>query len=60
LRKVKTAVKNPWESTTLEWVSDSPPPHGNFNPYPEVYRGAYDYSLPDVEADFIPQNMPKV
>ena len=60
LRKTKKAVKNPWEATTLEWVADSPPPHGNFNPYPEVYRGAYDYSLPDVEDDFTPQNIPKV
>lgn len=58
LRKGKKAAKNPWESTTLEWVSDSPPPHGNFNPYPEVFRGAYDYSLPDIKEDFIPQNIP--
>jgi cytochrome c oxidase subunit 1 len=59
LAKGRKAVKNPWESTTLEWFSDSPPPHGNFNPYPEVYRGAYDYSLPGIEHDFIPQNIPK-
>lgn len=57
LAKGKKAAKNPWESTTLEWVADSPPPHGNFNPYPEVFRGAYDYSLPEIEKDFVPQNM---
>ncbi len=58
LRSNRKSVKNPWESTTLEWLSDSPPPHGNFNPYPVVYRGAYDYSLPDVPEDFTPQNVP--
>jgi cytochrome c oxidase subunit 1 len=57
LSKGKKAVKNPWNANTLEWVADSPPPHGNFNPYPVVYRGAYDYSLPEEERDFIPQNM---
>lgn len=57
LKKGKKAAKNPWDSNTLEWLTESPPPHGNFNPYPVVYRGAYDYSLPDVESDFIPQNI---
>ncbi len=54
----KKAVKNPWDANTIEWVADSPPPHGNFNPYPEVFRGPYDYSLPGEESDFIPQNVP--
>jgi cytochrome c oxidase subunit 1 len=58
LKRGKKAEKNPWNSTTLEWVADSPPPHGNFNPYPEVFRGAYEYSLPGHEEDSIPQNVP--
>ena len=58
LRSGKKAEKNPWNANTLEWIADSPPPHGNFNPYPVVYRGAYDYSIPGMEEDFIPQNVP--
>lgn len=55
-RRGKVAGRNPWEANTLEWQVDSPPPHGNFTPYPEVYRGAYEYSLPDRTEDFYPQN----
>jgi cytochrome c oxidase subunit I len=55
-RRGKLAGKNPWEGNTLEWQVDSPPPHGNFEIYPEVHRGAYDYSLPGRELDFYPQN----
>jgi len=57
--KGKKAEKNPWNATTLEWQAESPPPHGNFHPYPQVFRGAYDYSLPDEEEDFIPQHIEK-
>jgi cytochrome c oxidase subunit 1 len=49
-------TKNPWNSSTLEWTADSPPPHGNFKTYPEVYRGPYEYSLPGDETDFLPQS----
>ncbi|MBI4932080.1 MAG: cbb3-type cytochrome c oxidase subunit I [Bacteroidetes bacterium] len=55
-RKGKVAGRNPWEANTLEWQTDSPPQHGNFEVYPEVYRGAYEYSLPDRTEDFYPQN----
>jgi cytochrome c oxidase subunit I len=58
LVKGRKALKNPWRANTLEWLTESPPPHGNFSPYPEVHRWAYDYSLPEVESDFIPQNVP--
>ncbi len=58
LRKKKTVPKNPWEANTLEWVTDSPPPHGNFQPYPEVFRGPYEYSVPDEESDYTPQHIP--
>jgi cytochrome c oxidase subunit 1 len=56
----KPAGGNPWRATTLEWQTpDTPPKHGNFGPtLPVVYRWAYDYSVPGVEQDFIPQNVP--
>ncbi len=50
---------NPWNATTLEWQTpDTPPTHGNFGKeLPAVYRWAYDYSVPGVKEDFIPQNV---
>jgi cytochrome c oxidase subunit I len=57
VRSGKKAPKNPWEANTLEWVTDSPPKHGNFDSYPVVYRGAYEYSVPGHSTDFIPQNV---
>jgi cytochrome c oxidase subunit 1 len=50
---------NPWESTTLEWQTPTPPPHGNFAHAPQVFRGPYEYSVPGHEADFTPQNEPE-
>jgi cytochrome c oxidase subunit 1 len=49
---------NPWEATTLEWTAAPSPPigHGNFPETPSVYRGAYEYSVPGKDKDFIPQN----
>ena len=32
------ADKNPWRANTLEWLAESPPPHGNFKTLPDVYR----------------------
>jgi cytochrome c oxidase subunit 1 len=50
---------NPWNATTLEWQTpETPPVHGNFGKeLPAVYRWAYDYSVPGVKEDFIPQNI---
>jgi len=50
---------NPWNATTLEWQTPvTPPEHGNFGKeLPVVYRWAYDYSVPGVKEDFIPQNV---
>jgi len=50
------AGKNPWNANTLEWQADSPPPHGNFQTYPKVLRGPYEYSVPGRSTDFWPQN----
>jgi cytochrome c oxidase subunit 1 len=51
----KKADRNPWHSNTLEWTAPSPPPHGNFEETPIVYRGPYEYGHPEVEADYLPQ-----
>jgi cytochrome c oxidase subunit 1 len=55
----KPSGPNPWNATTLEWqTSETPPIHGNFGPeLPLVYRWAYDFSVPGVINDFIPQNV---
>jgi cytochrome c oxidase subunit 1 len=53
-RKVES--DNPWDATTLEWQTPTPPPHGNFAVEPTVYRGPYEYSVPGAVRDFIPQN----
>jgi cytochrome c oxidase subunit I len=54
----KKVNDNPWESTTLEWQTPTPPGHGNFVKHIEVYRGPYEYSLPGHAQDFTPQNDP--
>ncbi len=47
---------NPWEATTLEWATPTPPPHGNFTTEPRVHRGPYEYSVPGQSKDYCPQN----
>jgi cytochrome c oxidase subunit 1 len=54
----ETHSDNPWGSTTLEWQTPTPPPHGNFAKVPVVYRGPYEYSVPGHSTDFTPQNEP--
>lgn len=51
----KVNSDNPWEATTLEWATPTPPPHGNFAELPTVYRGPYEYSVPNASKDFSPQ-----
>jgi cytochrome c oxidase subunit 1 len=53
----RKTTDNPWEATTLEWATPTPPPHGNFAEVPAVYRGPYEYSVPGEDADFIPQHV---
>ena len=36
LRKPATEPPNPWGGGTLEWWTDSPPPHGNFRDLPPI------------------------
>jgi cytochrome c oxidase subunit 1 len=54
----KKADRNPWQANTLEWSASSPPPHGNFEAQPVVYRGPYEYSSPEVKEDWLPQDKP--
>ncbi len=54
------APKNPWKANSLEWTTESPPPHGNWHPdeMPVVYRGPYEFSVPGRADDYWPQNEP--
>ncbi|OFW14019.1 MAG: cytochrome c oxidase subunit I [Acidobacteria bacterium RIFCSPLOWO2_02_FULL_67_21] len=52
------AEANPWKANTLEWLAPSPPPHGNFVTMPVVYRGPYEYSVPNRDEDYWPQHEP--
>lgn len=53
------AIQNPWRSTTLEWTTPVEHIHGNWpGEIPEVHRWAYDYSNPNYDVDFVPQNVP--
>ena len=59
MTKGEKAERNPWKATSLEWQTpEVPPGHGNFGPdLPLVYRWAYDYGVPGVKDDFVPQNI---
>jgi cytochrome c oxidase subunit 1 len=53
------ASDNPWEATTLEWTTATPPPHDNFAGHtPVVYNGPYEYSVPGAARDFVMQTDP--
>jgi cytochrome c oxidase subunit 1 len=58
LRRGRQTDDNPWQATTLEWTTSSPPPHDNFAATPTVHRGPYDYSVPGAASDFLPQSQP--
>src|SRR3990167_5405330 len=55
----KPAGGNPWKATSLEWQTpQTPPVHGNWGAkLPVVHRWAYDYSVPGIEQDFVPQTV---
>jgi cytochrome c oxidase subunit 1 len=55
----KQASDNPWEATTLEWTTATPPPHDNFGGHiPVVYNGPYEYSVPGAPRDYVMQTDP--
>ena len=54
------ASANPWDATTLEWITPSPPPHDNFAGVPPVvHRGPYEFAVPGAPNDFLMQNEPE-
>src|SRR5437016_6057813 len=53
------ASDNPWEATTLEWTTATPPPHDNFGGRtPVVHHGPYEYSVPGAPKDCVMQTDP--
>ena len=53
------ASDNPWEATTLEWTTATPPPHDNFGGVtPVVNHGPYEYGVPGAARDFVMQTDP--
>ena len=57
-RGEKVEDRNPWRATTLEWSVSSPPPADDFGAAdPVVYRGAYEFGVPGVAEDFVPQHL---
>ena len=57
----KATSDNPWEATTLEWTTATPPPHDNFGGLtPVVHNGPYEYSVPGAPRDFVMQSDPAV
>ena len=54
--KGEKAGDNPWDATTLEWNTTSPPPHDNFaGVLPTVYHGPYEFAVPGAPKDFVMQ-----
>ena len=61
MAKGKKATDNPWEATTLEWITATPPPHDNFGGQtPVVRNGPYEYSVPGAPRDYVMQNDPEI
>ena len=61
LFKGKKASDNPWEATTIEWATATPPPHDNFGGLtPVVTNGPYEYGVPGAARDYVMQTDPAV
>jgi cytochrome c oxidase subunit 1 len=57
--KGPNASDNPWDATTLEWTTATPPPHDNFGgKTPVVNNGPYEYGVPGAPKDFVMQTDP--
>jgi cytochrome c oxidase subunit 1 len=55
-RGERVPARNPWRATTLEW--NLSPRDDDFGASgPVVYRGAYEFSVPDAAEDFVPQHL---
>ncbi|MGA9799129.1 MAG: cbb3-type cytochrome c oxidase subunit I [Terriglobales bacterium] len=52
----KPAPDNPWEGTSLEWSTASPPPFDNFGgKHPVVYHDPYQYGVQSSTGDYVMQ-----
>jgi len=55
------ASDNPWDATTLELTTATPPPHDNFGGHtPVVHNGPYEYGVPGAARDFVMQTDPPI
>lgn len=54
------ATENPWEATTLEWNTTSPPPFDNFGGrHLTVYHGPMEYDVKGSTGDYVMQTSPE-
>ncbi len=52
----KPAPDNPWEATSLEWSTPTPPPFDNFGgKHPVVYHDPYQYGVQSSIGDYVMQ-----
>jgi cytochrome c oxidase subunit 1 len=58
LRRSGRTAENPWQATTLEWQTTSPPHVANFSAPPRAHRGPYEYSARSGAPDFVMQGEP--
>ena len=56
----KPAPDNPWEGTSLEWSTPTPPPWDNFGgKLPVVYHDPYQYGVKSSVGDYVMQASPE-
>src|SRR6266851_3356283 len=56
----KPASDNPWEATSLEWSTATPPPFDNFgSKHPVVYHDPYQYGVQSSVGDYVMQTSPE-
>jgi cytochrome c oxidase subunit I len=54
------APDNPWQATSLEWATPSPPPYDNFGgKLPIVYHDPYQYGIEGSTGDYVMQDSPE-
>jgi cytochrome c oxidase subunit 1 len=56
----KPAPDNPWEATSLEWSTATPPPFDNFGgKHPVVYHDPFQYGVQSSVGDYVMQASPE-
>jgi len=56
----KPAPDNPWEATSLEWSTATPPPFDNFGgKHPVVYHDPFQYGVRSSVGDYVMQTSPE-